>query len=684
MVQLLIHELGHADADLSDEYDYNMVESATLPLKNCHHTNAPTPWDHLRSDPSNPSWGVLNRGPVKGCSYSNYWRPTPEHCLMHLKDVKELCPVCAENALRAIYRDLTNLASPRCPRNHETVIITEGGQATLVMNRQFLAGPPQQFSSLTAWRHADGTDIRVDVGPIEIVWNSSVGVVRNKASIVVQGQALGLSNGVDHIITLTITDRSQLIPTLTDPQDLLHKHKYSTEYRVRVVPNDDPQYAICTGPLETPQLDPRTNECPRHVTEDFASFHYCAECQPDHKCDEEFTAHPIEAQANTEAAVELVEDMLLGVAGGLVFAGLLLFVVVWMYLAKRFSNRVQDIFPLSLALKLMRWAMCFTAVIMMLLSTTILIVALWAYSSQSAYGKAGILAGMLFAAVLYLVAFIGFTAAYFRNKVLMTVNGTVLSLVLVGLVVLTVIWFDIGSRIDTPQFMVDATEHWVELAAEHPKSVCSFQFNFNCSGFQQSCHNKFHSQCPSSCELTNMDNPNPCYNVFLYEQAQLNTPVGVVGVVISGSLLLCVIFNWVVCLSIRKRNQNISKRLHTAKPIEGGDAHHQYRAVNILRNLSNAERKSLKEEFRKVDRFKDGKIGPQELQQFIKNALGQSLPLEEVRLAVHVIDTNNDGQVSFREFLQLGHTTTARQARHDLLAHPHLKDVDSELLDDLF
>eukprot|EP00759_Apiculatamorpha_spiralis_P058992 PhF_6_TR956/c0_g1_i2/m.1791 len=69
MVHVMLHELGHADADLTDEYDYGFDEPTIQPLVNCHYSKTEkVPWQAWIDRKILPS-------PRQVCSFTNYYKP---------------------------------------------------------------------------------------------------------------------------------------------------------------------------------------------------------------------------------------------------------------------------------------------------------------------------------------------------------------------------------------------------------------------------------------------------------------------------------------------------------------------------------------------------------------------------------------------------------------------------------
>eukprot|EP00754_Rhynchopus_humris_P006094 Rhum_TRINITY_DN12983_c0_g1::Rhum_TRINITY_DN12983_c0_g1_i1::g.55955::m.55955 len=125
--KVLIHEMGHAAADLSDEYDYGFTEERELTLTNCvkSPSKLPAAWSYFKAR------GTVPAAPAKVCSYSNYYRPTPSEkgqqtCLMASSGRPRLCDVCREGMLEdGLFKDgrKVDLTVPRCPLATETMVV---------------------------------------------------------------------------------------------------------------------------------------------------------------------------------------------------------------------------------------------------------------------------------------------------------------------------------------------------------------------------------------------------------------------------------------------------------------------------------------------------------------------------------------------------------------------------------
>ncbi len=113
--QVAAHELGHSLVGLWDEYGYG-YESSAGEGPNCS------------SDPEGGwnKWLGENDGEVgsfQECSYSNYYRPTENECMMRsLSD--DYCPVCRQEAVVSIYERIPTLITGAEPASGNAVDAT--------------------------------------------------------------------------------------------------------------------------------------------------------------------------------------------------------------------------------------------------------------------------------------------------------------------------------------------------------------------------------------------------------------------------------------------------------------------------------------------------------------------------------------------------------------------------------
>eukprot|EP01061_Rhynchopus_euleeides_P020731 TRINITY_DN33685_c0_g1_i2.p1 TRINITY_DN33685_c0_g1~~TRINITY_DN33685_c0_g1_i2.p1 ORF type:complete len:1011 (+),score=375.24 TRINITY_DN33685_c0_g1_i2:51-3083(+) len=139
--KVMIHEMGHAAADLSDEYDYGFNETQDLQLTNCAKNpgNLPSGWKHYQQQ-----WAKEGKPtqPYPVCSYTNYYRPTASNkgddtCLMQSSGRPKMCDVCREGMIEnGIYQGggSIDLSVPRCPLAQEKLIVQKTSYGVLHLN----------------------------------------------------------------------------------------------------------------------------------------------------------------------------------------------------------------------------------------------------------------------------------------------------------------------------------------------------------------------------------------------------------------------------------------------------------------------------------------------------------------------------------------------------------------------
>lgn len=116
--QVAAHELGHSLVGLWDEYSYG-VTSPEYVSPNCAHDPDDVPWTDWLSEPEVDAFAE--------CSYTNYWRPTEEGCMMRtLQD--DYCPVCREHVVESIYEHLPGLIASVDPEPGTHHVLTEGDE----------------------------------------------------------------------------------------------------------------------------------------------------------------------------------------------------------------------------------------------------------------------------------------------------------------------------------------------------------------------------------------------------------------------------------------------------------------------------------------------------------------------------------------------------------------------------
>jgi hypothetical protein len=116
-VQVAAHELGHSLFYLRDEYSYGIASPLAFTGPNC------------TTMPDAPQWsewlGVDGVDAYEECSYTDFWRPTENGCMMRtLRD--QYCPVCRQAAVLAMYARLPDLV-PSVDPPEDSFVDARGG-----------------------------------------------------------------------------------------------------------------------------------------------------------------------------------------------------------------------------------------------------------------------------------------------------------------------------------------------------------------------------------------------------------------------------------------------------------------------------------------------------------------------------------------------------------------------------
>mmetsp|Transcript_79925 Transcript_79925/g.141116 ORF Transcript_79925/g.141116 Transcript_79925/m.141116 type:complete len:1152 (-) Transcript_79925:2138-5593(-) len=689
MLQLLMHELAHADADLSDEYNYGFAETKALSLKNCAYSSVNPPWEQWIG--KNAPTGLEIGTPVKGCGYTNYYRPTEDHCLMGTETSSELCAACTSWQIRAIYQEQYDLASPRCPRENEFIVITTTSSANLVANRQFFKRPVPKFAvNGPTWpKYPDGTPYRYDKGEIDVMWHTDTGKAPSfEYNYTVTGMELGPG---DHKVYLTINDRSFFINS--PHEGILERMTMETVFDVRVVdPTSNPDWEFCNNQYldsirdlkQAPEVAPNLNHCPSWVSHDARQFYYCSSCKAGHICNDTYLAKPFEARTDVNGIINKVEDVIFGVGVALVLVGVVAFIALAWFLRKRSNLRPKEVIPYPRAIINVRYTMIASSVIGMLASVSIILLGTWVYENRTAYGKALIVCAIIFACFMFLVQYLGFLAAYWQHKALLLINGLMLTVVVLVNLGLSVSFYYVGTNIESASTRDSLQEHWIRVAEVYPEDLCAFQSEYSCSGFLSGCHNKMHSECPKNCEATNNNNPVPCYHIFRWIQYNHYMPVGICSVGLAVIMCFATLLNWVMFIFIRKRNYKRDMRLRAPVIGEEDDRLSGVLAFTVLKNLTRAERRGLYQEFLKVDYDGSGCLEPLELKDFYKQALGQELSVKEVQQILIILDKNGDGVIDFHELMSCGQSDAERKQMEIMVSDPRLQHINPDVVHQLY
>lgn len=632
MFVVLVHEIGHAGFDLSDEYDYGITESKQVAMKNCHHTNTDTPWN---------AWilsGILPR-PSSVCTYSNYYKSTPGTCLME-SDQKTMCPVCREAVLTHMYTTGINLASPRWPSQYETVYVEKGSGVLLHINNILPTLNDATGFFNVEWKMDNTT---VATGVHKIGFNDAAGTALNATA-----SATYTAAGTFEV-TVIITDNTNMFLAaerarlMALPNETL---KQTHKFRVVV-------YAAGT-----------TVTCTKRKTA--YGTEYCAKCDEgqDANCALEFTSQPLTSLSEDDAELAGFDSYLYIIGGVFLFLGVVSFFLVWKSLQIQAASRISEVMPLAVPVMIVRYFLMFLQILMLIAMTLAMVFSVYMYSVLSVFGRSVILGLVAIAAVVWFASFLGFCAAYYKDREVLFVNF-VLMIILLGCAILfTFLLMYVYFNIDEPQTIAQLHGEWQDSVTDDPAAVCNLQNALKCSGFNTSCVTLSStlgtSDCPASCSTGNKHGY-PCLRsirTFILDQF---LKASLAGVIVCFFIFVCMLLALVLGCNIKSNRMATYQRRRD----RAAAGEHALTADEIL---------MLRSEFDKIDVDGSGDISREEFSLFYNQVMGASLNARQLEDYFDNLDRDHSGTLSFEEFVDVYAPASVRKQRT-----PGSPDYDDEL-----
>jgi hypothetical protein len=649
MFVVFIHEIGHAAFDLADEYDYGVTESKTVVMKNCHKTNTNTPWN---------AWilsGILPR-PSSICTYSNYYKPTPGTCLME-SDQSSMCPVCTESVLGQIYETGMSLAAPRFPSEYETVYVPLGSGVLLYINDKIPYKRDETGSFDVTWKTEAGATITS--GDYKIGFDYANNTMPVNATTSAPYTVAGT-----YKIQVFINDNTNIFLTAERNRLLaLTNQTVEQTHWFRIVVYD---------PADTTTAAPTcTNKT--SLYNDGVGSTYCAACDAgqEENCALQLTSVPL--TETTEPAAELAgfDDYLFGIGGAFLFLGLVSFFLIWKSLQLQAQNRLHEVMPLSAPVTVVRIVLMVLQCFMLLGSTFAIIFSIYMYALLSIFGRSIILGMITIAAVIWFASFLGFCAAYYKNRQVLFVNFVLLVVLLGCALLFTFLLLYVLMNIDSEQTRIQLHGEWKGSVLDDPVSVCNLQAYLKCSGFNTSCVTITSidgtSDCPANCEAANKFGY-PCFlrvRAFVLDKFLL---AAIAGFVVCFFVLVCMVLALVLGCNIKSNKMATWQKRRDR--FEAGEA-----------ALSQEEIDLLKDEFNKIDTDGSGDISREEFSLFYNQVMGASLNPRQLEDYFDRLDTDQSGTLSFEEFVKVyAPTTTKRKGKGG--ANPDYDDELDLMLDD--
>eukprot|EP01065_Artemidia_motanka_P012797 TRINITY_DN17065_c0_g1_i1.p1 TRINITY_DN17065_c0_g1~~TRINITY_DN17065_c0_g1_i1.p1 ORF type:complete len:1001 (+),score=156.46 TRINITY_DN17065_c0_g1_i1:87-3005(+) len=605
MNQVLIHELGHAIGDASDEYDYGFTESSALPLKNC------------ALDKSKPNWGAwLQTPPVPAefsamqvCSYTNYYRPTDQSCLMYKSSLPRMCPVCREAVIQGLFAARgVDLAAPICPMMDEQLVIRMQGTQVTQPGSINLNPDIRRYGLVSPFKDQDNVDNgKNQYGlALRVVWQlagTTAPIGTDCTTLVISGSTdptAKLSGDVavchwkppatgDYTIRASVTDTADQCATCTgcDCDRWLRPDNgipvQIKNFSVLVRSSTD-----TSGPSET------TVDCnARHNSQlwpsPIPSSSLQTVCKFNGTCNITFKSNPksvdeiIEEQKKEDgddvlssgwnmgdlSSSERLQLSILCMVGGAIVMGM------FGACRKFCCKEDEEAHEWTECHRRLRAVTMFYFIVATWVAGAMTLVAgylVFGNNELQSVGVALSVSLLVYGFLSFTISITGFGGAANRSAWMLAVVSFCVLLFLIFLCVAFVIIDRLADhardtsvvvasesgqnvtegaaeweRIDLDMFgwsfawMDHLRDLWKSLVSSKPQVICSFQTDLKCSGFQKSCYDVMNSYCPADCKKGNRA-VNPCVH---YLQTELADSIDVVWIACVGSI--CVVAIGVVC-----------------------------------------------------------------------------------------------------------------------------------------
>eukprot|EP01063_Lacrimia_lanifica_P039009 TRINITY_DN8445_c0_g1_i1.p1 TRINITY_DN8445_c0_g1~~TRINITY_DN8445_c0_g1_i1.p1 ORF type:complete len:1403 (+),score=520.35 TRINITY_DN8445_c0_g1_i1:105-4313(+) len=639
MPLLLVHEVGHAFGGLSDEYSYGVAEPSDLGLINCSpDKNKFAAWAAL---------GEADPNALQPCSYTNYYRPTKNRCLMGAVYHK-MCAVCKEGMVQAMYKKPIDLTQPRCPLEDELVQLAPDDEITLRINEAFAT--------------QDAVEVR---------WHVPVGFLHKyndyeltRASLPVKGSYLVPG---EHVLKVTVADKTGMVLSHTD--DMTIEAKF---FITRVIDGFAKQASLCTERAckGTGYTDPD----------------YCSVCKPGGVCNVTRVITPKERVVDVGEAIGMARGTVV-MMGVLILVGILAIGGIFVFgITKYRETRVQEVVILKPVMRRLRYGLLYFGALLVVTSIFVFCSSAYYFEQSELFGQGIIIVGMILSAFMFVVCACLAVAAFL--KITWLLFCTMVMLTIIGIFAFAAGAFAlyVAHNLNTPSIRDSLQAEWDLKVASHPEVVCTFQKAFDCSGFLKSCASlggsKLPAFCPAACELANRKSDSCFARLEVFVEGNF-LPFGGVMITAGVGFLFAGVAALLLATAIISRRQEMQRRRRRRlRGMEGlqldSSSSEDESGSDDERTkhqpLTNDEITALTVEFKKVDKDGSGALDKDEAFEFWSVALNERPTEKDISRASTVADANGDGRISFDEFLALyqpyDHRSSVPQAHNEYQRAP--------------
>eukprot|EP01059_Diplonema_ambulator_P009408 TRINITY_DN19268_c0_g3_i1.p1 TRINITY_DN19268_c0_g3~~TRINITY_DN19268_c0_g3_i1.p1 ORF type:complete len:1129 (+),score=377.28 TRINITY_DN19268_c0_g3_i1:394-3387(+) len=714
---LFFHETGHCFANLMDEYNMYLAESSDIWYPNCAFTQATgdnqwAPWTSYTTyntneesvkylpggslKPSDEAFFSVSSQALEVCGWTNYWKPS-SNCFMEKLTsggaVPRFCPVCRQQAINMMYSTGMDISSPKCPLSTELLLIDPSSSGVYIFIN----------SKIVGWQEAQ------DGGKVVAKWSCGSTTLSSPEPGYIQVTptmftSCGGTVGTEVNITVTLNDMTVWVSGAKRVNSMVQSYSW----RVKMVQslasyttNHSPKPCINQqAPSET-RLPDEVQPVLLKQTLDSGTiidFSYKSDCLDPAGCTTNYATRQYNT-SHTErpSAADDVQSLVFGLPGALCLVGVLMFLFSWFVMARKLSySRVKSVYSTKydLVVGIVRKTIVFSGLFFVIVSCVAAVWGMTQYNNVGAFLKIMLIAGFILCVALFVMAFVGATAAFYRAKNLLYLNafGLLCSFIIMCYVTHVVIYVgnhitdsacgstdtgNVGGEVQAPCSYEDTDiaicgiqgvgcelrELWKSLVKNYPDKICAFQEELKCSGYTQPCNRQASADyCPSTCDETNVAFGDAC-KVKLQDDIQKDcrrfTPLMVVLTIIMGiAMLNNLILGCLLAAQYKHQRkaqvvslQSFTKRARQGKPVSMSGTQNQ--ALRLMRALDDEQRVLMTKRFNQADLDKNGKLDLRELTLFLRAALSQDITKEEAKEAFRLADKNHDGTICFAEFREL-------------------------------
>ena len=662
---LFFHEVGHAYANLFDEYSFGSSSRGQDTVSpNCAFSSSSVKWSGWIQEGSVDPFRSVSKTPDTVCGYTDYYKPSTD-CIMDRLKASRMCPVCREASVLAFYEDGMALTNPRCPQEGEVVLLEPGEHIILNVNKKLQS-----------------------IGAFAVSWTYQSKQVSTGVALKVQacdsfGASCASGNGHmfltsgEHTFDLSVEDLTDWVRN----DNRLPSMKVATTFTVKTIARGERATLNATRGDITGYncLDQRLifeindAEATQH-------YSYCSG-EANKTCKINYTTSAYEQTEDFSDFADTLEGLIFGIVGACVGGLLLLFLLIWCCLARENSKRAKCIFKEERPtyLECIRWTMVGTALVCMLAAAGAITAGMLYYKALGPIGRILIFAALGVALLLFIIAFVGFTAAWYRSKCALTINGILLLKCFILVLGWTIFAFIFHNTVDEADSWSQRwlENIWVWLAEEHDKMLCSLENTLECSGYFTTCQRlQSEKYCPQNCESTHSKAwaAQACEPLIKGKFNDNFSLIVALSIVMCCLMVMAVVFNFILRRSIGRFKKQVKKNFKQRESYKhkrfsttpaaneinqsfisqgGREAAGAETLLALIGALSLEERQKLKEEFSRVDRDGDGTLDPKEFRFFIKTALMYKAEHGEVEALFSIIDKDRTGKISLAEFIDM-------------------------------